>query len=103
MFNPKKDISNSGLMKIFCVHDSKAEHYGVQPFCFMNAADALRGFEQEANSDQSAIGKYPGDFTLFEIGTWNLRTGEIEMYSAKKCLGCAVEFVKKPAKPVETI
>lgn len=85
--------------KIFCVYDSKAENFGL-PFVFDNRAEAVRGFEQVANDGKNNISLYPADFTLFEVGEWDMLAGCASMYESKISLGLAVEYKKTGAVPV---
>jgi len=94
-----KGDKSAYLSKIYCVYDSKAEHFGSQPFFCPNRAAAIRGFEQACNDPQQDFCKWPADFTLFEIGTWDTRTGEIKMFETKISLGLAVEFKKSDSNP----
>jgi hypothetical protein len=60
--------------KVFSVYDSKAEMFN-QPMFFKATPEALRAFGDEANRTESAIHKHPDDYTLFEIGEFNVETG----------------------------
>lgn len=82
------------IFKAFNVYDSKVEAYNT-PFFLRHKGEALRSFEEIANDKSSAIGKHPGDFTLFEIGTYNELTGELACYESKINLGCAIELVRQ--------
>lgn len=83
-------------MKIYTVYDSKAEFY-MFPFPHRNKGEALRAFADAVNDPKTTIGKYPSDYTLFEIGDYNEITGDVSMYVAKVSLGTAIEF-KEPTK-----
>jgi hypothetical protein len=80
-------------LKVFSVYDSKAGFYG-NPIYLHTKGEALRTWEDAANDPQSQIGKYPADFTLFEIGEFDNVTGEVAMYESKTSLGTAIEFKK---------
>lgn len=77
-------------MKMFSVFDSKAACYD-KPFVLRNKAEALRGWADVANDSKTMIGKYPADYTLFEIGSFDDLTGVITVYDAKVNLGSALE------------
>lgn len=83
-------------LKIYAVHDSKAEAY-MNPFFLQNDAMAIRGFSDAANSD-SPIAKHPEDYTLFHIGEYSEAKGEI-IPSTPRSLGNAVEFAKPTEYP----
>jgi hypothetical protein len=81
------------FLKICTVYDSKAECY-LQPFYCKSKGEALRSFIEISNDSKSQIGKYPEDFTLFELGEFDDSNANFRMYDAKVALGCALEFVK---------
>jgi len=87
--------------KICCIYDCKSESYG-RPFFSDATGAAIRSFSDEANSTskESTIANHPGDYTLFEIGTYDHQSGVIEVYEAKKSLGCALDFVRSELKAV---
>lgn len=78
-------------MKIFTVHDAKAEYY-MQPFFARNSGEAIRSFSEAINGDSNhQFAKYPADFTLFLLGEFNTDTGEITAHPSKS-LGNGVDF-----------
>lgn len=88
-------------MKIFCVYDSKAETYGT-PFFMENKGVALRGFQDVANDSSTQICKYPEDFTLFELGSFDPLTAKFVLSSTPTSLGVAIEFKRvSPHVPLE--
>lgn len=87
--------------KLFVVYDSKKEAYGT-PFFADFTADALREWSEVASNKsdmQNQIAKYPADFTLFEIGTFNILTGELIVHETKHNHGLAVEHIKESPVP----
>lgn len=84
------------VLKIFSVYDSKVEAYTIPQF-FDSTGRALRALMNELDQPQSAMAKYPADFTLFEIGEYDDKKCEIKMYEAKINLGCALEFSTRKA------
>lgn len=73
------------MLKMFTVYDSKAESY-LRPFSMLSTGEAIRGFITTLNDGQSELCKYPADFTLFELGTFDPLNCEINLYDAKKNL-----------------
>lgn len=80
--------------KVFTVYDSKAEYY-MQPFLFQNIGEAIRAFADTATDPSTTIGRHPGDFTLFQIGTWDNATAIFTSLDANVNLGCAIEHTSK--------
>lgn len=83
------------MMKIFVVFDSKSEGYGI-PFFQRTTGEALRGFTEAVNDPQkqSAVAKYPQDFTLFELGEYDELLGNLAPYNHKKSLVCGVDVLQ---------
>lgn len=61
---------------VYSVYDSKAGVF-CTPFTSENDSTALRAFRYAANDKEMDIGKYPSDFTLFVIGTFDNSTGQV--------------------------
>lgn len=66
-------------MKIiaFSIHDSKAAAF-IQPFFCPTVAVGIRSYQQAANDPDTMFARFPGDYTLFEIGTFDQETGTLE-------------------------
>ncbi len=84
-------------LKVYTLFDSKVEIY-MKPFYLKNKGEALRAFTDIANDKDTNVGKYPEDFTLFEIGEYDEETGHHQSYEAKKPLGTALEYKKQQAE-----
>jgi len=83
------------MPKIFSVYDSKTSSYSP-PMNFPHTGDAIRSFSEIANDKSSTtIGKYPADFTLFELGSFDLQTAKFDLYSTPVAYGVALEYVKQ--------
>lgn len=61
---------------LFCVRDNKTGVFEA-PYFHKHSAIALRSWEQGVNMQDSIYGKYPDDYTLYEMGTLNTDTGEL--------------------------
>lgn len=81
-------------MKIYTIYDSKSETYSY-PYQARATGEALRIFTTIANDDQHPIGKYPADYTLFQIGEFDDQKADYKILDAKINLGNALEFVNK--------
>ena len=80
--------------KAFAVYDSKVKNY-TKPLYQRNAAEAIRGFEEECNNPESKINKFPSDFTLFEIGEYDDETAVLTSEPAPISLGNALQYIKQ--------
>jgi len=81
-------------MKIYSIYDSKAEAY-LQPFFSPNNAVAIRNFQNVLQDPNSNINRWPEDFTLFAIGTWDEDTGQITPAEQIKSLGNGLQHREK--------
>lgn len=63
-------------MRIFSVRDSKAKVY-IQPIADRNSAQAERNFKTAVTNPETDFHKYPEDFQLFELASWDPDTGII--------------------------
>ena len=57
---------------------------------------AVRTFVECANSPDHQFGRYPADYTLFEVGEFDDEDAHIEIYGTKKNLGNGLEH-QRPA------
>ena len=80
------------ITKVFSVYDSKSEAFGRPMFAGTKGL-ALRSFTEISNDSGSEIGKYPADFTLFELGEYDDSNGSFNLHSTPISLGIAQEFV----------
>lgn len=82
------------VIKVFAIHDSKSECFRF-PFFMQNAGVAIRMFTESVNDGKSEISRHPGDFTLFEIGTFDDDKGIVAPHKSVINLGVALSFKKE--------
>lgn len=63
-------------LKIFTIKDQKAAIYHA-PFFKKSHAEAERDFRELVKDDKTMISKYPQDFDLYYIGTYDDSIGQI--------------------------
>lgn len=80
------------ILKVFSVYDVKAEAY-LQPFFMTSKGQAVRGFTDLLNDGQSQFSKHPGDFTLFELGSFDDSNGFFTSNTVPIPIGCGNEFL----------
>lgn len=80
-------------IKVFAVYDQKAEAY-LTPFFVNSKGLAIRSFTDAVN-DPKVLGKYPGDFTLFEIGEYDPIRGQMQPHVTNIACGNGLEFVEE--------
>lgn len=84
------------ILKIFTVHDSKAEAY-LPPFFMSSRGQAIRAFTDTIADRSTQFSKHPADFTLFEIGEYDDQKGTLTQYETKQNLGLALDFIPQQA------
>lgn len=84
---------------IFTVYDSCAELFG-QPFFTNTVGAAERIIGEAVNEGDHPFNKHPGDYTLFELGTFESDTGVIETLPAAINRGLLITF-KRETTPVQ--
>jgi len=83
---------------IFAVFDTKAETYSA-PFTKLTKGLAIRDFTDAANNSDNMIGKYPHDYALFQIGTWDETCGKITTEATPINIGLAIEYQEQDDAP----
>jgi len=81
------------ILKMFAIHDGKINAF-MRPFLDQHTGSALRSFEEACTEPTSPFAKFPTDFVLYEVGTFNVETGEIVSYSPKIQLATPIQFTK---------
>jgi len=80
------------IYQLFSVYDSKSEVF-CQPLFHRARGEAIRAFSDAVNEKGHNFNKYPADFTLFFIGTYNDSTGIISPEKTPVSIGIAQEFL----------
>lgn len=88
---------------MFSTYDSKAKTFSA-PFTMLTIGMAIRGFEEATKDTNSMLNRYPNDFSLYEIGTYDDSNATCELKSPINLLAIASEFVnKKPSVSPESV
>lgn len=85
------------ILKVFSLFDSKSKSYG-NPFFMNSAGAAVRAFSDLINGVDSLPAKHPGDFVLYEIGSFDDGSAVLTSIVPHIHLGVGLAFVEK--KPV---
>lgn len=88
------------IVKVFSIHDVKADVFNT-PFFARTEAEAIRNFTELANDPQGLVSKYPGDYRLVVLATFDDSCGEFSNVSVQG-LGFA-EGYKRPSKQLELV
>lgn len=79
------------ITKAFSIYDSKALHFGV-PFFMSSVGGAVRAFSDLCNDPQTMISRHPGDYVLYELGSFDDAVGKMVSLSPHMFLGMGSEF-----------
>ena len=80
-------------MKVFTIFDSKVGAY-LPPMFFRSRGEAIRVFETLTNESGHQFNKYPGDYSLFELGDYDDLTAKFVLLPTPTSIGVAIEFLK---------
>lgn len=61
---------------LFAVRDLKAEYFN-RPMSMRTVGEALRAFQDECRSPDSALSAHPEDYVLYQVGEYDQVTGKI--------------------------
>jgi len=81
------------MVVMFSVFDSKASAF-IQPFFTQSRGVAIRSFKAAAMDPAHDFHKFSGDFTLFELGSFDMNTGKFDMHSQPEMLALAATLIE---------
>lgn len=84
------------------VYDEKARAFMV-PFFTSNIEVAKRSFGAAARTPNQLISQNPEDFTLYQLGTFDDITGQVEQFAQKVFLGKATNFLPGEAHAIAKV
>lgn len=88
---------------MFAIYDSKADAY-LPPFIAVTVDVAKRMFAQAANDQNTDFYRFSGDYTLFELGSWDDNKGVITMHRTHISHGLAQHYIANDiARPIDEI
>lgn len=83
---------------MLCIHDSKVESF-IQPFFAPTLAAGQRMFNKAVNDPGTDFHQFPGDYTLFELGTFKQDDGTLDLLPSPKSHGNALIYKTPPISP----
>lgn len=84
-------VKNVGRHKIFAFKDGKSESYGP-PMTVETKGIFIRQVQEELERGNAIWAKHPHDFSIFELGEYDLFSGNIHLHETKNCLGLVLDF-----------
>lgn len=83
--------AGAGRQKIFCFKDEKSDSYGP-PMTSPTKGMFIRQVQDELRAGQAIWAKHPHDFSIFELGEYDIYSGNIQLHESKKCIGLVLDF-----------
>lgn len=91
------------ILSVFSVRDRKAGMFN-RPFLEINKAMALRGFQMDCMNSESLMHKFPDDYELCFLGTFNQESGVFQTLPREEILAEPRNFIQmQAAKPVSSV
>jgi len=87
------------MLNAYSVYDNKALQYHP-PFFASTDGAATRMFSDLANDDQTTVGRHPGDYVLYCIGTYDDQKGGLTPIVPLRHIMDAVALLKLAATPL---
>lgn len=84
-------------LKVFSIFDEKALVFRT-PIFMCQTGQVVRAFDSLVNDKQSEINRYPADFKLYEMGTFDDNSGLLVSLPQPKYVCAALDFFKPVAK-----
>jgi len=81
------------IMKIFTVRDNVVQAY-LQPFFSVNEGSAIRSLQEVVNDPNHTFAKYPADYSLYFVGSFDDATGVITPEPEPHRLVSLIDLVK---------
>ncbi len=82
------------MQKMYTVQDLASQTF-IKPFCFSTDRDAIEGFKNVCNDEDSQYAKFPQDFILVGLGTYCEQSGTIKLLDEKITVARALDLAKK--------
>lgn len=79
---------------VFAVFDKKTAAY-MQPIFQMSRGQALRSFMDTVEQKDSLFCKHPGDFALYELGTYDDESGKLASWDPPVFVCEAADLLQK--------
>lgn len=79
--------------RVFSIRDGKLGIF-TPPFNYEHPGQALRAFDGVVKNSETMISKYPSDFSLYELGSFDEETGLFENLQQHHMLASGDQFKK---------
>lgn len=85
-------------LKLLSVFDSKSKSWSV-PIMLNMTESSIRVWSDVINDPKSKYAQHPEDYTLFEMGTYDLASGSFDIFSAPVSIGVGSQFINRDSRP----
>lgn len=83
------------VLKAFSIRDQKGEIFHT-PFFKHTIGEAERDFSSLVRDDKSQVSKFPEDFDLYHVGSYDDQTGVFQALDTPHHVTKAVTLINKP-------
>lgn len=80
------------LLHYFSVYDTRAKAWDV-PFLVPDTESIERAWQAHCNDPQTKMNKHPDDYCLYRLGSFDRKSGKIDVLSVPESIGLARAFI----------
>lgn len=91
---PDLDPAKAPPKQVYSVRDAKTQAFSP-PFIASNNGEALRQFDMLCKNPETMVHKFPADFALFHIGSFQEQLGLLVPAQQVQQIGSGLEYVPK--------
>lgn len=88
---------------VFAVYDEKAKAYATILGVHTTISVAIRAFTLSCQNPETFYNRFPADYSLYNLGTYDERSGKITSYPEPRFVIRASEVVQNQSKPQEVL
>lgn len=78
--------------QMYSIFDLKVGIYHT-PMCFRSPGEAIRAFVGSAKSGDTLLSKYPRDFSLYHLGSWDDETSAFNVLPEPAFIGVLFDLI----------
>lgn len=82
------------ILQAFAIFDSAVGAF-MEPFFAQTIEVAIRRFRSTVNHAESDMSRYPNDYSLFHVGSFEQESGMFQPLNTPHNLGLAIQFMEK--------
>ena len=86
------------MKSVFCLYDDKARHFG-SPIVDVSMGALIRGLNDLVAAGDSVVAKHPGDFVVYDMGSFDDLNGVFELRTPALRIGTVDSLIDRPVGP----